>query len=435
MPDWINGFTKEGIFFVTPDVKRGVGFAGLLPKYHIICSYADPLIPVLRSQGANIFCLEDEGIDVSTAQNSGKLLEQPLVQNYIRTHAAGIPNIMYFKPSVKLDTLITQYGFKAIGNTSDVNEMFEDKVRLYDLIDKAMPEYLVAGTTGILGKLNCADLIKKIGIPFVVQFGHGWAGKTTYFIKNEKEFSDLSDKFPFTQVKISKFINGFTVLNNCCIYSSQVMIGPPAIQVDGIAGLGGKPGVTCGRQWPAKFIDGTQEETVKKMSQTVGDFMIKSGFKGYFGIDFLCEKNTGRIYLSEVNARMTASCAFYTLMETGSGSIPLLAYHLAEFLGKKLQVYTVNINEIAAAQLIMRKKTIRRQTDIATGVFKRENDKQVFARNDYYPQKLVKGEYIFMARKNNLHEDDESARLESKDEVLESPGKLNKWVEESVLFQ
>lgn len=429
MNNWQDDFAKENIFFVTPDVKRGVGFGGILPSYHVICTDFDPLIPILKKQGANIFCLEtDSKVDITKIRNSGKLLELPQVLEYVNSHTQVTPKILYFKPSLKLDELIKKYGFIPIGNNSTINELFEDKISFFQIAQEELSANLVPGTTGILGELEYGQLTEKFGSNFVTQFGHGWAGKTTFFINSESTFTQLQEKFSYTKVKINKYIRGFTVLNNCCIYQDQVLISPPAIQIDSVGILADSPGVTCGRQWPVKYIDKNEIEKISEISQTVGRLMEKQGFGGFFGIDFLIEE-TGRIYLSEVNPRLTASSAFFTLMELGLNNIPLMAYHMAEFLGKTLVINKEN-EEIIASQLIFRKPI-----DLSSfnhklfGVYKYTNDKQIPAGESYYPQNLRKDEYVFMARKKiNKESDNEFARLETKNEILEEPKKLKDWV-------
>lgn len=431
--DWEKYFENEDIFFVTPDVKRGLGFAGILPNYHIICIDFDPIIPVLHKQGANIFCLEEQNSTSDEIRNSAKLLENIQVLDYIRSNSRTKPKIMYFKPSVKLDILIEKNGFIPIGNNAKINEIFEDKVSFNQLTQKELSPYLIPAVIGVLGELNYRQLTEKLGGIFVVQFGHGWAGKTTFIISQEKEFADLKEQFAFTKVKTGKFIRGFTVLNNCCIYQGKIFVSQPAIQIDRVAQLSDKPTVTCGRQWPVKFIDNKQIETIKKISEKVGNLMHKNGFAGFFGIDFLVEEATGKIYLSEVNPRLTASSAFFTLLEEASGNIPLLVYHLASFLGKTLPL-PKETSSIIGSQIILRKPYHTNNWEHRQfGVFKIENGKSVFVRENYYPAKLQKDECIFMGRKiEKKHVDDEFARIETKSESLEKPGKLVKWLRDLI---
>lgn len=431
--NWEKYFGNENIFFVTPDVKRGLGFAGILPNYHIICIDFDPIIPVLRKQGAKIFCLEEQSVSRDKIRNSAKLLEDAQVLEYIKNNARTKPKVMYFKPSVKLDILIEKNGFTAVGNSAKLNELFEDKVSFYQLVRKQLSQYLIPAEVGILGKLNYSDLIQKLGSIFVIQFGHGWAGKTTFIISEEKEFTDLKEKFAFTKVKAGRFIEGFTVLNNCCIYQDQVLISQPAVQIDGVEKLSDKPTVTCGRQWPVKFINSKQIGTIKKISEVVGNLMRENGFRGFFGIDFLVEEATGKTYLSEVNPRLTASSAFFTLLEDDFGNVPLLSYHLADFLDTTLPL-PKEASSIIGSQIILRKPyNPEKWQNKQFGVFKNKNGKAIFVGENYYPAKLQENECIFMGRKiNGKHVDDEFGRIETKSESLDKPGKLANWLRDLI---
>lgn len=433
MSNWWEKFRNENIFFVTPDVKRGLGVEDLLQNYHIICSFFDPIIPILRNQGANIFCLEESiETDSSKINNSGKLLEHPLVSNYISKYSQTTPHIIYFKPSVKLDLLIRRKGYLPVSNNSELNEQFENKINFFNLLLRHFPQLAIPSELGILGNLSFKKLANKLGLPFVVQFGHGWAGKTTFFIESEGKFVEISQKFSHTKVKVSRKIDGFTVLNNCCVYKNLVLISPPAIQLSDIDKLYKKPGVTCGRQWPAKFLTGSQINNIYDISQKIGKIMSKGGFKGFFGLDFLVESNLGKIYLSEINARLTASTSFYTRLERGFNMAPLFVYHLAAFLNKSLNTKYKITNDIAGSQIIFRSSSHKPvlSTPSGFGVFAFKDSKPVLVEKGYSPEKLDINEFIYMDRlvKNIKTTDEEIARLETKREVLEKPTRLKSWV-------
>lgn len=433
MNNWRQQFIDDYIFFITPDVKRGLGFAGILPKYHIICSDKDPIIPIVRTQGANIFCLEENWIkNLSQVRNSGKILEMPQVLEYIKTRSSSTPKIMYFKPSLKLDYLIGKNGFIPIGNSADINDLFEDKIKFSVFAqNNGLNDYLVPFSLGILGEMNYEGLVKELASPIIVQFGHGWAGKTTFFIKDKIDFDKLAGKFPHTRVRAVKYIKGFTVLNNCCIYKENVLVGLPAIQIDGVSLLSDKPMVTCGRQWPAKFISQNQVSEIKKISVKVGTAMAKSGFGGFFGLDFLVSAASGKIYLSEVNARMTASSAFYSLLELKTDKTPLLAYHMAHFLDKELPEEEYELDEMIGSQIIIRRPMEKRAIfESEFGVYKYEESKILLSRKDYHPDKLSEDEFIFIGRKIVDNDNpEEYARIETKNEVLERPSNLKDWVQ------
>lgn len=433
MKNLLHNLISEDIFFVTPDVKRAIGIEDLLPNYHIICSYNDPLIPILRKRGVKIFCLEEIlRNDALLINNSGSLLSHDLVVNYINYHSHNIPHIMYFKPSVKIDLIIKTKGYRAIGNNFSLNEQFENKIKFFEFSRKYFPNISVVGKVGMLNQFEFQELSENLGLPLVVQFGHGWAGKTTYFIKTKKEFTSLSKKFPRTIVKVTKKIDGYTVLNNCCIYKDSVLIGPAAIQLNAIPELYPKPGVTCGRQWPVKFLNKKEIDKIHDISKKVGRIMMKAGYKGFFGLDFLVDASSCQIYLSEINARLTASANFYTYLESGLNKIPLAIYHIASFLKKNIP-YKEEANEhIVGSQLIFRKNTPRTiSSSTHFGVFKLKKGKPVLVRQDYLPNKLENNEFIYIKRENKgkRSSGEEISRIETKQEILLEPRKLNSWIE------
>ena len=358
-------------------------------------------------------------------------MEHALVEDYIKQKSANVPHIMYFKPSIKLDLLIENKGYKPIGNKAYFNEQFENKLLSHELISRHLPQFTVQTVIGVLGNLNFKKITKELGLPFVIQFGHGWAGKTTFFIKGDEEFCDLAQKYAATQVKVSRKIEGFTVLNNCCLFKNTALISPPAIQVSDIPILFPKEAVTCGRQWPVRFLTNRQRNEINYISKVTGRLMSKMGFRGFFGLDFLIEESTGRVYASEINARLTASTSFYTYLEVGLGNIPLLVYHLAAFLGRDLVLGDSSTAKITGSQIILRKTTEKKIDNKLDdfGVYKLKNKQPILVSKDYSLEKLSLSEFIYIKRVSDklLHEGDELARIETKQEVLTAPKQLQSW--------
>ncbi len=433
MKNWIDQLSDKSFFYITPDVKRGIGLESLLPNFHIICTYQDPIIPILRNQGANIFCLADYvSSDISIFGNSGKLIEHPQVASYIESYSKDTANILVFKPSEKMELICRNKDHKLLVNSSRINSLFEDKVGFYKMLLDGKSNSLIPGMTGILGEMNFEELSNQFRLPFVVQFAHGWAGKTTFFIKDKLGLERLVKKYPFTRVKINKYIKGYTVLNNACIYNDDILISPPAIQISNIDILGEKEAVTCGRQWPARFMDKNQVETIRDITYKTGKLMQKAGFRGYFGLDFMIEEDSNRVYLSENNARFTASSAFFTKLELGLDEIPLLVYHIAEFLNIDLFRESTKQQEISGSQIIFRNpdKQPNFNSSLNFGVYN-SNELYKEVRKEYKPDLLTDNEFIFMRRKEDKtkSEDLELSRIETREEVLESTNKFKTWIE------
>lgn len=429
---------KRSIFFVTPDFKRGLGLDGILPDYHIICGHYDPLIPQLRKQGVQIFCLEEMGFhDEKKFNNTGKILENEETVSYINKKSKETPVIMYFKPGKKIDYVLDKHKWIKAGNDFEFNECYENKVDLAYFLKKQFPDIEIPSLTGKLGDLTFSKLIRTFSLPLVIQFGHGWAGKTTFLVKSEKDFLELSQKYPQTYVKASAYVESYAVLNNCCIYEDKIFVSPAAVQISGIKKLYPNPFVTCGRQWPAKFISAYQEKEISRISQQVGSIMQKKGYKGFFGLDFLVEKATGKIYLSEINARLTASSAFFTKLELGYGKTPLMLYHLAAFLNIPLGNFDSEYPEFKGSQLIFREGggQPRKHNPEFFGLFNQEDQGNVFVDDKYQPEKLEDRQYIFLKNSQIITkstDDKETARIETKREVLKTAKSLAAWVDQLI---
>lgn len=428
MKKYLKFLSKKSVFFITPDVKRGLGFEDLLPDYHIICIYSDPLISVLRKNKANILCLEElTSGNINPVKNSGQLLENKLVENYIRKNSVSVPFIAFFKPSLKIEYIIKKKNYKSLGNSVYLNEKFENKIHLIDLLRKDFSGLINDSLTEKLTGLKFSDCAKKFNLPFVIQFGHGWAGRTTFLIENEKSFNGLKSKYPLTIVKAARLIVGYTILNNCCVYGNNIFVGPPALQINGIKKLSPKDFVTCGRQWPDTILSKKMISDIKETSIGIGQLMSLEGYRGFFGIDFLVDQKSGRIYLSEINARLTASSAFYTGLERDLGEIPLLALHYASLLNENLS-FPLNINlRIKGAQVIFRDaKTIDDINIKKSGTYKIKGTKAEYVNDDYRPGNLTGKSFIFHSEEK-IRDDAEIARLETIEKVLDAPGKLSAW--------
>lgn len=434
MFDWIKKLDYSDIYFVTPEVYRGTGIEDRLSRYHIICYYSNPLISILRRQGAKIFCLQEETDTGFPSANSGKLLEHPLVSRYIRKNSQDIPWIMYFKPSLKLDAVIKMKGYRKIGNNAELNEKYENKLNLAEIIPDSLQKFILPSFSGNLASFSFRQITETLRLPLIVQFGHGWAGKTTFTISSESEFIALREKFKETRVRISKFVKGFTVLNNACVYGQKIFISPPAYQINGITKLHENPAVTCGRQWPADRLERQNVQDISAITAVIGRIMTGSGYRGFFGLDFLIEESTGKLYLSEINARPTASSSFYTKLELANTEIPLMVYHIASFMNIRLPENYL-IHNISGSQLTIR-KNIPALDAIPSdyGVFNTDHYPDKPVRYDYFPGQLKENEFIFLRLTENLKKDiaAERFRIESKVKVLKSSGILADWLDKIV---
>jgi len=269
-------------------------------------------------------------------KNSGKLLSNSKIIDYILKKSKETkltPAIIPFKPSAKIDFLCQKYNWINISNPSPINRFIEDKIKFAKLCQKYKLS-VIPFTIDTFSQKNFLKYQKLYRQKLVLQTHFGWAGNSTF---SGKSWSEIKDKIsPNVIVKYSPFIeSSYSLLNNCCLTKFGLIQSPPALQYTGISPYTKNPFTTVGRQWPSmapkKIIT-----DINKITENFGTILKEIGYKGFFGLDFLINKN--KVFILECNPRLTASFSFYTDLEKKQNITPLFYFHLAEFLKLDYQI-------------------------------------------------------------------------------------------------
>lgn len=295
-----------------------------LKNFHLIYAYKNKNLPTLKNP---YFCLEDQGIRLSV-KNSGKLLSQNLVIDYIqKTSGTNQPVIIPFKPSAKIEHLCRQLNWINASVSHRLNRFLEDKNQFLRLCQKNnLP--VIPSSIDKFNQENFSKYQQKFSQKLVIQSHFGWAGNSTFSADN---WTNLKDKIPQnTPVKFSPFINGYSLLNNCCLTSDGLVQSPPALQYTGLKPLTNNPFTTVGRQWPSMAPNNIIQQ-INQITKKFADIATKLNYFGFFGLDFLISQDN-QIFLLECNPRLTASFSFYTQIEIDQKLFPLFFLHLAQFI-------------------------------------------------------------------------------------------------------
>lgn len=326
-----------------------------LKNFHLIYAYKNKNISNSKNP---YFCLEEEGVILSI-KNSGKLLSQPKVINYIKkTSNALQPVIIPFKPSSKIEHLCQKNNWINAAVSSKLNRFLEDKNQFYKFCKKNKLPVIPS----FLDNFNQNNFIKyqqKLSHQLVIQSHFGWAGNSTFLGHN---WDKIKNSFPKnTLVKFSPFIPGFSLTNNCCLTTTGFIQSPPALQLTGIKPLTSNPFATVGRQWPSMSSQKTVNK-IKKITIKFSKSIKKIHYLGFFGLDFLVNQKN-KVYLLECNPRLTASFSFYTQLEIQKNLIPLFLLHLAQFIKIKLPVNIkkiqkqLNLSNIKGTEITKKKES------------------------------------------------------------------------------
>ncbi|HEX8923297.1 MAG TPA: ATP-grasp domain-containing protein [Patescibacteria group bacterium] len=316
------------LYFLVVDSNLDIDLFKTLKNFHLIYAYSNDNLAILRQEKAPYFCLEEQGV-ILEEKNSGRLLSHPMVIDYIKTDAL-LNNkkvaIIPFKPSAKIDFICNKFGWLNVSNPAPLNRQLEDKLKFVKLADDNNLPFIPSHIEKF-NKKNFEKFKLILGPKLVIQTHFGWAGNSTI---SADYYEEAAAKVPEgVIVKYSPFLEGYSLLNNCCLTKNGVIQSPPALQYTGLKPFTENPFTTVGRQWPSLAPTEINLQ-VKNITNNFSEVIRKYNYRGFFGLDFLV--NSNRIYLMECNPRLTASFAFYTQIEFRNNITPLFLYHLAEFL-------------------------------------------------------------------------------------------------------
>lgn len=259
-----------------------------------------------KRRGDSVFCLES-----SLINNSGGLLAAASVQQYITDVCSKLEKnaaIIPFKPSAKVEKICRDRQWCYVASPAHINRLLEDKIKFYNLA-RGYHLPVVPSLITTFTQTNIDSAINNFKTNLVVQSHFGWAGKSTF---KASSWVEIKDKLPLdTPVKISPFLPGYAVTNNCCLTSQGFLYSLPALQLTGIPTLTTNPFTTVGRQWPA-LTTPLQNSQIADISYQCSRLLAEYKFKGFFGLDFLITGS--QIMLLECNARLTASFDFLSLI-------------------------------------------------------------------------------------------------------------------------
>jgi hypothetical protein len=89
-------------------------------------------------------------------------------------------------------------------------------------------------------------------------------------------------------------------------------------------------GVFCGHAWGVSPWSEVAQKSAFEQASKIGDFLGNLGYKGILGIDFIVQEE--KVYPIEINPRLTGALPMLSLLHLQSGTIPLEAFHMLEFL-------------------------------------------------------------------------------------------------------
>ncbi len=245
-----------------------------------------------------------------------------------------------FKPTKAFLSLLDDYNLNYLHPKSVLNWNLEHKIDQFKIMGEDMYPYQREIIK--LKDISFGSLVDKFGKEFILQWQRGHSGEGTRRITRQAEYEDLREAFPNRRALVSEILTGDTFTINCCIYKGMLYIGGLSRQITGVMELSTLPYSTVGNN-SKHGVDSKYKVQILQMLENITRKLIKVGFSGMFGVDFMLVEN--KVAIVEINPRQVMSIGMDTQIQLTQGRIPLFLIHLAEFLDVDLQISADSYNK------------------------------------------------------------------------------------------
>lgn len=258
--------------------------------------------------------------------------------------------------------------------------------------------YLLSALTGYD---HLRQISGHLGERLVLQAPYGNSGSTTFFIDNETDFGrHAADLTNGEEIRIMRRIDCRSTGLEACVTRHGTVTAPLVPELVGLPELTISKGGWCGNElypgaFPKEISRQAQAYTLK-----MGEELRKVGFRGYFQLDFLIDKNDGTLYLGEMNPRLSGITPLINNASFSRNGIPLLLVHLAEWMYPDHELNVNELNEFFMDEsgweplsfLHVNNVTEEVAHAVPTGIYRRAADGQVHYERPANNPGEIKGE-------------------------------------------
>ncbi len=274
------------------------------------------------------------------------LLEHKEVIDWIRRRGAR-PVATFLMFDERTEELCEELGVEIWFPKASLRSRCDNKMETVRIGNKAgvpsVPNALSKVESYAHLKKICAE--HKLSDDIVIQTAFGDSGHTTFFIANEADWKKYERQIvPDPEVKIMKRINCRGATLEACVTRCGTIVGPLLTEIVGHKELTPYKGGWCGNE----VFFGAFKEDVRLLARDYafkfGNQLGKEGYRGYFDLDFLIDKDSGEVYLGELNPRVTGASSMTNHATFAHADAPLFLFHLLEFSGQDFDIDVKALN-------------------------------------------------------------------------------------------
>jgi predicted ATP-grasp superfamily ATP-dependent carboligase len=315
-----------------------------LDTYEIYSAFAPDDIHIMREHMQVHTLAEHKPKEANKVKSTNYLVGNFYFQRFLATRRLK-PTLLFSNASVALIDRVKQMGAPYIATVAEVNERFKTKKAfreaLKDFDLPHIPHRFISHET--ISSMNYRSYSLNYYDQSVIQRSEIEVGgnEGTFFIKSDSDFkyfqSRITEEGSDTEYMISPFIVGDSVSMAGCVTRQGILTGPLQLQlIDVPESLHGAQanGIFYGNDWGYKNWNEHIQKQAERVTEVIGTELQKEGFMGIFGIDFMYESKSGKLYPLECNPRITGSMPALSLMQLAQDIPPFEYYHLLSLTKK-----------------------------------------------------------------------------------------------------
>jgi predicted ATP-grasp superfamily ATP-dependent carboligase len=386
----------------TPIVRSE--FWSLLPSFELICANKTGEAKSAEEKiRITYFEKTKSPVPFPVRKPEALLGEKKVVDHIQKDRANKKIAIVIFSPNSQVELACKKNNWKLIANSTKLFQKISDKRFFHKLLTE-----ISFPSVGIFMKLSALEknldaLFEKFDGKIVIQLTREGGGKGTFFFtKNERAsvLATINERLPMKEGRelnpvllINKFFTGPSLSITGCItkengilssYAQYQLIDIP----ESTSGKKDASGIFCGHDWTlSNAIPLKIHREAERLLIQIGLNLQKKGALGVFGLDFIWEKETGKVIPIEINPRLLGTFPTSVSIQLEKGEVPLAAFHVLEFLNipykiKNTTVFKKTLPRYGAHLLLFNPLpfTVKCGKELQGGVYKITKGHLVFQR-------------------------------------------------------
>lgn len=273
------------------------------------------------------------------------LLSHKEVVDYVTNRGPG-GKAVFLMFDEKTEQLCAELGLEVCFPSAKLRTAIDNKIETTRLGNRAGVKSVPNILTRVTDYADLRKKTKKLGKDLVIQTAYGDSGHTTFFVSTKGDWEKCAKEVTGEDVvKVMQRIKCRGAALEACVMRQGTIVGPLMTELIGFHELTPYKGGWCGNEvFPEAFSRRVRNEA-RKATIAIGDELRKIGYRGYFELDFLINEPTGKVYLGEMNPRITGASSMTNLAAFAHADAPLFLFHLLEWADVDYRLDIESIND------------------------------------------------------------------------------------------